>query len=187
MQPCAQFPVPSSRQRLPGRRLVHSYEGNKMAAAITVKDVRKSLVKYLPYGGAVGYSVLSLHSMNVPLPHVLTSGRTGHILFHGSLCLSNVGMVVYIFNRGVFDVMKPKPSVRKRLLWSVFGSTSMNLGSLLFWAISKELCPENSLIRAGVALSSSAGLLMIATDYFNAMDELRKGVIAEREIVTDEL
>ena len=39
-----------------------------MAAAITVKDVRKSLVKYLPYGGAVGYSVLSLHSMNVPLP-----------------------------------------------------------------------------------------------------------------------
>ena len=157
-----------------------------MATPISVREVRKILAKYLPYGGAFGFSMLSLHSMNVPLPHFLTAGRIGHIVFHGSLCLSNIGMVVYVFNRGVFDVIQPKPSPQKRLLWSVFGSIMMNLGSLLFWAISKELCPRNSFFRTVVAISSSAGFLVIATDYFNVMDELKKAVVVDREIISEE-
>ena len=153
----------------------------KMAASasLNLKSVREALTKYLPYCGASGYSILALNAMNVNIPLRILGNNAELMLFHGSLCLSNIGIVVYLYNRSVFDVMEPPK--HKRFLWSCFGSWMFNLGSLLFWAIAKELCPKNKLVRVVVALSTTGGFLFVATDYLTAIDGLKKGIIAERE------
>ena len=150
-----------------------------MAASISLKDAKKALQKYLPYVGLAGYSILALHSVKV-YPEEFVIGRDSRaIIFHGALVLSGIGMSEYLYTRPVFDVMEPPNS--KRVLWSLFGSTMFNFGSLLLWAICKEVCPKNSILRGVLALSSSAGLVYIARDYLRAVDTLRFGVIAERE------
>ena len=150
-----------------------------MAASISLRDAKKAFMKYLPYGAIAGYSLLALHSVKV-YPEELIIGRHSRaVIFHGALVLSGIGMSTYLYTRPVFDVMKPPKS--KRVLWSLFGSAMFNFGSLLFWAICKEICPKKSILRAVLALSSSAGLVYVARDYLRAVDTLRFGVIAERE------
>ena len=150
-----------------------------MAANISIRDAKEAVRKYLPYGGVIGYSVLSLHSVNVHVEEVLLGKGARIVVFHSALVLSSVGIGTYLYNRRVFTVMRA--SKAKHLLWSVFGTWMFNLGSLLFWAICKEICPKNKLIRAIAVLSSSAGLLFTGNDYLNAVDSLREGIIAERE------
>ena len=94
-------------------------------------------------------------------------------------CQASIGIATYLYDRPVFDVMRPPKS--KRLLWSLFGTWMFNFGSLLLWAICKEMCPKNTLIRAVLVLSSCAGVVYIGTDYLQAVDKLRLGIIAERE------
>ncbi|XP_078359593.1 uncharacterized protein LOC144644057 [Oculina patagonica] len=149
-----------------------------MAASISLRDAKKALKKYLPYSGLVGYSVLGLHSVKVRVEELIIGNGARPFVFNGALVLSSLGMTVYLYYRPVFDVIKPPKS--KRLLWSLFGTWMFNFGSLLLWAICKEICPENKVIRAAMALSSSAGLVYIGTDYLQAMDNLRLGIIAER-------
>lgn len=151
-----------------------------MAASIGLKDAKEGLKKYLPYCGLAGYSVLTLHSVKVYPEELIIGKGSRALVFHGALVLSAIGMSAYVYTRPVFDIMQPP--VCKRLLWSVFGSSMFNFGSLLLWAIFKEICPGNKLLRAVLALSSSAGLVYIATDYLWAVDTLRFGVIAEREV-----
>jgi len=150
-----------------------------MAASISLKDAGKALQKYLPYGGLAGYSVLTLHSVKVHPEEIIIGKDSRAIVFHGALVLSGIGMSTYLYTRPVFDVMQQPKS--KRVLWSLFGSWMFNFGSLLLWAICKEICPKNKVIRAVVALSSSAGLVYIARDYLRAVDTLRWGIMAERE------
>ncbi|EDO38293.1 predicted protein [Nematostella vectensis] len=147
-----------------------------MAAAINLNDVRRNFIKYTPYCGAVGYSILAISSMGVEPPSFSDFGRVA--TFHTSLCISHFGFAVYFYNRPILDVVNPPKA--KRVLWSVFGTFMMNLGSLLFWAIAKEVGPENKLARAVIGLSSAAGLAYVARDFLHAMDEARKGILAER-------
>ncbi|KAJ7391639.1 hypothetical protein OS493_017336 [Desmophyllum pertusum] len=151
----------------------------KMAASISLRDAKKALKKYLPYGGLAGYAVLGLHSVKVHVEELIIGRDNRPIVFHGALMLSTIGMTTYLYDRPVFNIMEPPKS--KRLLWSLFGTWMFNFGSLLLWAIGKEICPENKVIRAIMALSSSAGLVYIGTDYLEAVDRLRLGIIAERE------
>lgn len=150
----------------------------KMAASISLRDAKKALKKYLPYSGLVGYSVLGLHSVKVRVEELIIGKSARPFVFHGALVLSSIGMATYLYNRPVFDVIRPPKS--RRLLWSLFGTWMFNFGSLLLWAICKEICPENKVIRAAMVLSSSAGLVYIGRDYLQAVDRLRLGVIAER-------
>ena len=146
------------------------------SSSLNLRNVREALSKYLPYCACGGYSVAALNTMNIASP----GGKDARLaLFNGSLCLSNIGMVVYLYNRPAFDAVKPPRS--KRILWSCFGSGLFNLGSLLLWAIAKEFCPENKFVRFVVALSTTGGLLFVATDYLAAVDSLKNAVIAERE------
>ena len=150
-----------------------------MAASQRLKDVKEGLKKYLPYCGLGSNLVLALHSVKV-YPEKLIIGRNSRaLIFHGALALSGLGTATYIFSRPVFRIMEPPRS--KQLLWSGFGSLIFNFGSLLLWAICKEIFPKNKLLRAVFALSSSAGLVYVGTDYLQAVDALRFGVIAERE------
>lgn len=149
-----------------------------MAASVSLRDAKEALKKYLPYSGLAGYSVLALHSVKVYPEELIISKDSRAVIFHGALVLSGVGLSTYMFSRPVFDVMQPPQ--KKRVLWSLFGSWMFNFGSLLLWAICKEIFPKNKVLRAFVALSSSAGLVYIAKDYLHAVDALRWGVIAER-------
>lgn len=49
----------------------------------------------------------------------------------------------------------------------------MNIGSVLCWAIVKEVGPKNKLARAVIGLAGGSVFLYIATDYLNAVDKLR--------------
>ena len=149
-----------------------------MAASVSLRDAKEALKKYLPYSGLAGYSVLALHSVKVYPEELIISKDSRAVIFHGALVLSGVGLSTYMYTRPVFDVMQPPQ--KKRVLWSLFGSWMFNFGSLLLWAICKEIFPKNKVLRAFVALSSSAGLVYIAKDYLHAVDALRWGVIAER-------
>lgn len=150
-----------------------------MAASISLRDAKKALKKYLPYSGLVGYSVLGLHSVKVRVEELIIGNSARPFVFHGALVLSSVGMATYLYDRPVFNVIKAPKS--RRLLWSLFGTWMFNFGSLLLWAICKEICPENKVVRAVMALSSCAGLVYVGTDYLQAVDSLRLGIIAERE------
>ena len=149
-----------------------------MAASESLRDAKEALKKYLPYSGLAGYCVLALHSVKVYPEELIISKDWRSVIFHGALVVSGVGLSTYMFSRPVFDVMQPPK--KKRVLWSLFGSWMFNFGSLLLWAICKEIFPKNKVLRAFVALSSSAGLVYIAKDYLHAVDALRWGVIAER-------
>lgn len=150
-----------------------------MAASISLIDAKESLKKYLPYGGLAGYSILALHSVKVHPEELIIGKDSRAVVFHGALVLSGIGMGTYLFTRPVFDVMQAPKS--KRVLWSLFGSWMFNFGSLLLWAICKEICPKNKLARAVIVLSSCGGLVYIARDYLRAVDALRWGIMAERE------
>lgn len=149
-----------------------------MAASVSVRDAKKALVKYLPYGGLAGYSILSLHSMKVYAEQIIIGKNTRSVVFHGALTLSGIGIATYLYNRPVFDVMDSPRS--KRLLWSIYGTWMFNFGSLMLWAICKEICPDYKVIRAIMALASSAGLVYVGVDYLREVDRLRVGIIAER-------
>lgn len=151
----------------------------KMAASISLRDAKKALKKYLPYCGLVGYSVLGLHSSKVRVEEFFIGKSARPFVFHGALVLSSIGIATYLYERPVFQVMRPPKT--KRLLWSLFGTWMFNFGSLLLWAIFKEIRPKNTLIRAVLVLSSCAGVVYIGTDYLQAVDNLRLGIIAERE------
>lgn len=150
-----------------------------MAASISLRDAKKALVKYLPYGGLAGYSILALHSMKVYAEQLIIGKNARSVVFHGALTLSGIGMATYLYNRPVFDVMDSPKS--KRLLWSLFGTWMFNFGSLMLWAICKEISPDYKVIRAIMALASSAGLVYVGVDYLREVDRLRVGIIAERE------
>ena len=150
-----------------------------MAASVSLRDAKKALNKYLPYAGLAGYSVLALHSVKVHVEELIIGKNARPVVFHGALILSSIGIATYLYNRPVFQVMDPPKS--KRLLWSLFGTWMFNFGSLLLWAMCKEMCPDYKLIRAVMALSSGAGLAYIGVDYLREVDRLRLGVIAERE------
>lgn len=150
-----------------------------MAASIRLRDAKKALKKYLPYSGLVGYSILGLHSAQIYVQEFFIGKSARPVVFHGALVLSSIGIATYLYDRPVFDVMRPPKS--KRLLWSLFGTLMFNFGSLLLWATCKEMCPKNTLIRAVLVLSSCAGVVYIGTDYLQAVDKLRLGIIAERE------
>lgn len=150
-----------------------------MAASIRLRDAKKALKKYLPYSGLVGYSILGLHSAQIYVQEFFIDKSARPVVFQGALVLSSIGIATYLYDRPVFDVMRPPKS--KRLLWSLFGTWMFNFGSLLLWAICKEMCPKNTLIRAVLVLSSCAGVVYIGTDYLQAVDKLRLGIIAERE------
>ena len=154
-------------------------ENSNMAASISLKDAKEGLKKYLPYSGIAGFSVLALHSVKVHPEELIIGKGSRAVVFHGALVLSGIGLSTYVYTRPVFNVMRPPKS--KRVLWSLFGSWMFNFGSLLFWAICKEICPKNKVLRSILALSSSAGLAYIARDYLQAVDTLRLGIIAERE------
>lgn len=153
-----------------------------MAASprLRLKDLKDGFTKYFPYCGLASYSMLALHSLKV-YPEELIIGRHSRaFIFHGALALSGIGMGTYLFNRPVFRVIEPPSS--KQFLWSAFGSWMFNFGSLLLWAICKETLPENKFLRAVLAVSSSAALIYVARDYLQAVDSLRFGIIAEREV-----
>lgn len=150
-----------------------------MAASIRLRDAKKALKKYLPYSGLVGYSILGLHSAQIYVQEFFIDKSARPVVFQGALVLSSIGIATYLYDRPVFDVMRPPKS--KRLLWSLFGTLMFNFGSLLLWATCKEMCPKNTLIRAVLVLSSCAGVVYIGTDYLQAVDKLRLGIIAERE------
>lgn len=150
-----------------------------MAASISLRDAKKALKKYLPYSGLVGYSILGLHSAKVRVEELFIGKSARPVVFHGALVLSSFGIATYLYYRPVFEVMRPPKS--RRILWSLFGTWMFNFGSLLLWAVCKEMCPKNKLIRAVLVLSSCAGVVYIGTDYLQAVDNLRLGIIAERE------
>lgn len=143
----------------------------------TVQDFRRYLAKYLPYAGGVSYSILALNTMGINLPLLGENGRL--IVFNSTLAFSHVGFGVYIYNRPILDALKP--STTKRLIWSLFGSWMMNLGSVLFWAIGKELGPTNKVARALIGLSAGGVFLYVATDFTNALDKIRKRDLASIE------
>ncbi|XP_031567264.1 uncharacterized protein LOC116302179 [Actinia tenebrosa] len=138
-------------------------------ASITIEDVRRSLIKYTPYFGGLSYSALAFNSMGIHFPFLDKTGQL--IMFNSTLCLSHIGFGVYIYNRPINDVLKPSRS--RRVVWSIFGSWIMNLGSVLCWAIVKEIGPKNKLARALIGLTGGCVFLYIATDYLCAIDKLR--------------
>lgn len=59
------------------------------------------------------------------------------VVFYGVLILLGIGMVIYLYNRFVFDVMDFFRL--KCFLWSLFGIWMFNFGFLMFWVICKEI------------------------------------------------
>lgn len=53
---------------------------------------------------------------------------------------------------------------------SIYGSTMVTLGSLLLWAMTRALLPDNAPLRTAAAIASSIVLLKTGQAYLNVID-----------------
>jgi hypothetical protein len=79
---------------------------------------------------------------------------------------AHLGVGLYLFNckhiRQAQDYNK--------IMYSVFGTLVFNFGSVLMWATTKSLMPENSAVRVLFGLVSGVGMILMGKEYLAYVD-----------------
>jgi len=63
---------------------------------------------------------------------------------------------------------------KQRLLFAVYGSSMVTLGSVLLWAMANAVLPDNPVLRTAAAVGSSVVLLKTGVAYVNAIENAVK-------------
>ena len=79
---------------------------------------------------------------------------------------SHVGVGLYLYSRKHMKQAK----MPYRLAYSAFGSILFNFGSVLIWATTKSLLPNNDTVRSLFGIGSGLALLYIGRDYLEFVD-----------------
>ena len=140
--------------------------------------------KYVPYCGVFGYFTLSTNALHLPIVQQLLTRDASRAFTNGCFALSHVGTAVYIYHRPSF-ILHP---TKERLLYSLFGSTMFNLGSILSWSVLQVGLPKDELGKSLVGLACSLTYLYIGYRYLKSADKsvLRAFNAGKKKLVEDE-
>ena len=140
--------------------------------------------KYLPYCGVFGYFTLSTNALHLPIVQQLLTRDASRAFTNGCFALSHVGTAVYIYHRPSF-ILHP---TKERLLYSLFGSTMFNLGSILSWSVLQVGLPKDELGKSLVGLACSLTYLYIGYRYLKSADKsvLRAFNVGKKKLAEDE-
>ncbi|XP_021962146.1 uncharacterized protein LOC110857840 isoform X2 [Folsomia candida] len=121
---------------------------------------------YLPLGGSLAYSLLSVHIVKPSLFKRISPADPTNVLLTGSLA----GACLYIYDRKHL-----KSLGKQKVGFSVFAAGMFNLGSLLIWAMIRAATTNKDttvqVARVGLALGSSILLAKTGISYLQAIDD----------------
>ncbi|XP_065160512.1 uncharacterized protein [Atheta coriaria] len=128
-------------------------------------NVNNIMFYYAPIQGVISYTALSVNVMNPSLILRLFPRRdiTNVLLAHAF-----VGSSLYLYNRPHLMNL----SKQERILYSVFGSVTFSLGSVLIWAILRSVVPQNVALCTVCGVGSGLALLKIGRNYVEHIDSL---------------
>ena len=140
--------------------------------------------KYVPYCGVFGYFTLSTNALHLPIIQQLLSKDASRVFTNSCFAVSHVGTAVYIYHRPSFSLYPTK----ERLLYSLFGSTMFNLGSILSWSVLQVGLPKDEIGKSLVGFACSLTYLYIGYRYLRSVDKsmLRAFKAGQRKLAEDE-
>ncbi|XP_037032542.1 uncharacterized protein LOC119071669 [Bradysia coprophila] len=122
------------------------------------------LYYYAPLNGMVSYAAMSINVMNPSLAYRLFPKRdvTNFLLIH-----TLFGTTLYVFSRPHLQSVDSK----KRVAYSILGSSMFTFGSILFWAIARNALPkDNNALSTAVGVASGFAIARLGYDYFSHVD-----------------
>ncbi|XP_076365608.1 uncharacterized protein LOC143254388 [Tachypleus tridentatus] len=111
---------------------------------------------YVPLAGALSYSLISVTKFCPEVSSWLSSKHNPAIL-NSLIFNSHLGSGFYLYSR---KHLAEAPTYY-RIMYSVYGALVFNFSSVLLWAVTKTLMPDNSL---------SLCMLTIGKEYLNYVD-----------------
>ncbi|KAK4004811.1 Uncharacterized protein APZ42_015930 [Daphnia magna] len=114
------------------------------------------------------YGLLAVNMFSPDLMHKISPSRDLTNVLMGTTL---VGGSLYLASRPHLATIKDK---KQKILFSVFGSTMFTLGSLLLWAMTRVLVPDNTPVRVVVAAGTSIVLLKTGVAYLDHIDADKK-------------
>ena len=142
--------------------------------------------KYVPYCGVFGYFTLSTNALHLPVVQKLLTRDASRVSVFTNSCfaLSHVGAAVYIYHRPSFSLYPTK----ERLLYSLFGSTLFNLGSILSWSVLQVGLPKDELGKSLAGFVCSLTYLYIGYRYLRTVDRYMVHAFkaGQRQLAEDE-
>ncbi|CAF1174094.1 unnamed protein product [Rotaria sordida] len=81
---------------------------------------------------------------------------------------SHAGVTMYLYTSKHLQSTNPF----ERLLYSIYGSTMFNFGTVLVMTLIRSIFPDKEALRLGIGLSISGGLLCIGQRYIHYIDEI---------------
>ncbi|XP_076317837.1 uncharacterized protein LOC143229410 [Tachypleus tridentatus] len=120
---------------------------------------------YVPLAGSLSYSIFSV---TVFIPEISTRlfPRRSIAVANSLLFNSHLGSGLYLYTRHHLA----EASTYYRTMYSVYGALLFNFGSVLLWAVTKTLLPENVMVRTAFAVSTSLCMLTIGKEYLDYVD-----------------
>jgi len=134
-----------------------------------LKPLTKSniLNHYAPLFGVVNYGVLSINVMNPSWMVKISPKRDiTNFLLLGSV----VGTGLYLSNT---KLVKSAPS-QKKIMYSACGSLLFTFGSVLLWAVLRNILPDNKLLAVTAGVASGVTLTVVSKDYLEFIDSKLK-------------
>nr|CAH0109411.1 unnamed protein product [Daphnia galeata] len=128
---------------------------SKMACPVTVAS-------------GASYGLLAVNMFSPDLMQKVSPSRDLTNVLMGTTL---VGGSLYLASRPHLAAIK---DTKQKALFSVYGSTIFTLGSLLLWAMTRVLVPDNTPIRVAAAVGSSIVLLKTGVAYLDIIDADKK-------------
>ncbi|XP_046634325.1 uncharacterized protein LOC124313439 [Daphnia pulicaria] len=114
------------------------------------------------------YGLLAVNMFSPDLMQKVSPSRDLTNVLMGSTL---VGGSLYLVSRPHLATIK---DTKQKVVFSVFGSAMFTLGSLLLWAMTRVLVPDNTTIRVVTAVGSSIVLLKTGVAYLDIIDADKK-------------
>ncbi|XP_054258402.1 uncharacterized protein LOC128983215 [Macrosteles quadrilineatus] len=134
-----------------------------------IKPLTKSniLEHYAPLFGVANYGVLAINVMN---PNWMVKISPKRDVTNFLLLGSVVGTGLYMANT---KLVKSAPK-QKQILYSACGSLLFTFGSVLLWAVLRNILPDNKLLAVSAGVVSGATLTVVSKEYLEYIDSKLK-------------
>ncbi|KAL8584965.1 hypothetical protein ACOMHN_043601 [Nucella lapillus] len=130
--------------------------------------------RILPTLGSVSYGYFSVYIMDGAWFRSVFK-ETDFVVANCFWFNAHIGIGLYLFGR---RHLRQAPANR-RILYSVFGTSLFNFGSVLFWGTCKSLLPNRAGVRAVFGLLSGFWMLYFGREYLDFLDEKVKPAAVE--------
>ncbi|GLV32277.1 uncharacterized protein CBL_11766 [Carabus blaptoides fortunei] len=115
----------------------------------------------------ISYTALAVNVMNPSLVvRVCPKRDVTNILLFNTL----LGTSLYLYCKPHLKNLSKK----EKVLYSTFGAATFSLGSVLIWAIIRNIVPQNVALCTACGVGSGLALMKIGSSYVEHVDSLEK-------------